>query len=96
MTKALLGRLTEGLSSVYVPSALVRETSQGEKEPHGSPKLNCYGQDGAVAEWLRSGLQSRVHRFDSGPRLHPIGLARSRVSRQRLIRRSSVGRAGDC
>ena len=24
---------------------------------------------GAVAEWLRSGLQSRVHRFDSGPRL---------------------------
>lgn len=25
---------------------------------------------GAVAEWLRSGLQSRVHRFDSGPRLH--------------------------
>ena len=28
---------------------------------------------GAVAEWLRSGLQSRVHRFDSGPRLqvHP-------------------------
>lgn len=30
------------------------------------------GQDGAVAEWLRSGLQSRVHRFDSGPRLHPL------------------------
>lgn len=26
--------------------------------------------DGAVAEWLRSGLQSREHRFDSGPRLH--------------------------
>ena len=25
--------------------------------------------DGAVAEWLRSGLQSREHRFDSGPRL---------------------------
>ena len=24
---------------------------------------------GAVAEWLRSGLQSRVHRFESGPRL---------------------------
>ena len=24
---------------------------------------------GAVAEWLRSGLQSREHRFDSGPRL---------------------------
>ncbi len=24
---------------------------------------------GQVAEWLRSGLQSRVHRFDSGPGL---------------------------
>jgi hypothetical protein len=26
---------------------------------------------GDVAEWLRSGLQSRVHRFDSGRRLSP-------------------------
>src|SRR3954468_21176658 len=26
-------------------------------------------RSGAVAEWLRSGLQSRVHRFDSGRRL---------------------------
>src|SRR5690606_36316219 len=25
---------------------------------------------GAVAEWLCRGLQSLVHRFDSGPRLH--------------------------
>ena len=33
---------------------------------------------GAVAEWLRSGLQSREHRFESGPRL------------QELIRSSSV------
>jgi hypothetical protein len=24
---------------------------------------------GGVAEWLGSGLQSRVHRFNSGPRL---------------------------
>jgi hypothetical protein len=24
---------------------------------------------GALAEWLRSGLQSRLHRFDSGGRL---------------------------
>ena len=40
--------------------------------------------DGAVAEWLRSGLQSREHRFDSGPRL------------QALIRLSSVGRTVDC
>jgi hypothetical protein len=27
------------------------------------------GAPGAMAEWLRSGLQSRVHRFDSGWRL---------------------------
>jgi hypothetical protein len=26
--------------------------------------------DGQVAEWLRSGLQSRVHEFDSRPGLH--------------------------
>jgi hypothetical protein len=28
-------------------------------------------QLGALAEWLRSGLQSRLHRFDSGRRLWP-------------------------
>lgn len=27
-------------------------------------------QDGALAEWLRSGLQNRVHRFNSGRHLH--------------------------
>ncbi len=32
---------------------------------------SCIRPAGAVAEWLRSGLQSRVHRFDSGPRLQP-------------------------
>ena len=26
---------------------------------------------GELAEWLRSGLQIRLHRFDSGTRLHP-------------------------
>ena len=30
-------------------------------------------QPGDVAEWLRSGLQSRVHRFDSGRRLSGVG-----------------------
>lgn len=28
------------------------------------------GLKGLVAEWLRSGLQNRVHRFKSGPGLH--------------------------
>lgn len=31
---------------------------------------NTHFSNGAVAEWLRSGLQIRVYRFDSGPRLH--------------------------
>ena len=29
---------------------------------------------GAVAEWLRRGLQSLAHRFDSGPRLHRLDI----------------------
>ena len=29
---------------------------------------------GAVAERLRTGLQSRVHRFESGPHLHKINV----------------------
>ncbi len=32
------------------------------------------GLDGAVAEWLGRGLQSLVHRFDSGPRLYAFPL----------------------
>src|SRR3954469_6930784 len=54
---------------------------------------------GAVAEWLRSGLQSRVHQFDSGRRLlialethgegEPLvlvhGLATSRVIWRRVV-----------
>ena len=41
------------------------------------------GRSGALAEWLGNGLQSRVHRFDSGRRLRglrlePVGLKRSR------------------
>ena len=47
-----------------------------EKVKNRTPQMQiyafCYGATktiGAVAEWLRSGLQSREHRFDSGPRL---------------------------
>ena len=39
-----------------------------------------YGTDGALAEWLRSGLQNRVHRFNSGRHLHFI-------IKKRLLRR---------
>jgi hypothetical protein len=34
------------------------------------PRPRMCAAPGAVAEWLRSGLQSRVHRFDSGRRLY--------------------------
>src|SRR3954447_19708996 len=41
---------------------------------------------GALAEWLRSGLQSRLHRFDSGGRLLevavPLASAMPRYVRQ--------------
>ena len=43
------------------------------------------GHPGAVAEWLRSGLQSRLHRFDSGRRLSP---ARLRSPGERSARRT--------
>ena len=35
----------------------------------GSLTRYAWGSLGDVAEWLRSGLQSRLHRFDSGRRL---------------------------
>ena len=34
-------------------------------------------RSGAVAEWLRSGLQSRLHRFDSGRRLYWVAGAQA-------------------
>ena len=33
------------------------------------------GVRGELAEWLRSGLQIRLHRFDSGTRLHLPAIA---------------------
>jgi hypothetical protein len=36
------------------------------EEPPGFGSISHFG---ALAEWLRSGLQSRLHRFDSGRRL---------------------------
>jgi hypothetical protein len=37
-----------------------------DARPH---PIRLEGNPGDVAEWLRSGLQSRLHRFDSGRRL---------------------------
>jgi AraC-like DNA-binding protein len=42
-----------------------------------------------VAEWLRSGLQSRVHRFDSGPRLFKlVSLTREELENLAHLRRA--------
>jgi hypothetical protein len=43
---------------------------------------------GAVAEWLRSGLQSRSHRFDSGRRLSR-NLCKAEVSAHVTFSRTS-------
>jgi hypothetical protein len=43
------------------------------------PSLGSF-HSGALAEWLRSGLQSRLHRFDSGRRLWICGGFAKRAS----------------
>src|SRR5271166_597523 len=48
---------------------------------------------GDVAEWLRSGLQSRLHRFDSGRRLCRKGLLRGAFGLSRLLRGEPPGSA---
>lgn len=46
------------------------------KLPACRKDANVGGNSGELAEWLRSGLQIRVHRFESGTRLHlPFPLA---------------------
>ena len=60
------------------------------------------GHPGAVAEWLCSGLQSRVRRFDSAPCLqhfpHPGAVAAKPPGCYipPTFRGSSAGRAGGC
>lgn len=44
-------------------------------EPSSSPTLLALTPDGPVAEWLRSGLQIRAPRFDSGPGLQSFPYA---------------------
>ena len=46
------------------------------------PRPRLRRRSGGVAEWLGRGLQSLVHRFDSGPRLcRPLGRCSMIVSR---------------
>ena len=54
------------------PAAAPRTPSSTTSSSLSAPPLGC-SRLGALAEWLRSGLQSRLHRFDSGRRLWPGG-----------------------
>ena len=53
-------------SACFLP--LDRQKRRAYIEPHAS--ISTTLQTGRVAEWLCSGLQIRVHRFDSGLGLH--------------------------
>jgi hypothetical protein len=61
--------------------------SAGFREVH---IYQAFQQWGHVAEWLRNGLQNRVHQFNSGRGLHPIPL----ISRNYLFSVCSV--RSDC
>ena len=47
--------------------------------------IQCTMQNGWMAEWLCSGLQSRLRRFDSGFSLHDINL--NNAQQKRVYRR---------
>ena len=62
-----------------------------------------YGSLGGVAKWLCSGLQSRLHRFDSDPRLQMLTaslaeavLYLSAASSKRQLGRHADSRDGEC
>ena len=70
--KAGIAQLVEhDLAKVGVASSNLVSRSKHSKGKH---KLPFFAQaippNGWVAEWLCTGLQSRVPRFDSGPSLH--------------------------
>jgi hypothetical protein len=44
-------------------------------------RFRKFREDGHVAEWLRSGLQNRLPRFNSGRGLQAIGLQRPHAVR---------------
>ena len=62
----------------------------GTPDRSGRPTAYHVHALGAVAEWLRSGLQSRVHRFDSGRRL----CSRARDGGRRRARANAPTRHG--
>lgn len=55
----------ESLALTAIPAVRVRTTRK--QASANEPEQNKI--DGALAEWLGSGLQSRARRFDSGRRL---------------------------
>src|SRR4029079_2378085 len=69
-------RRVEGVAERRLGIRDGRERAQGDHQQHPArksvhaPEPMLRGALGAMAEWLRSGLQSRVHRFDSRWRLY--------------------------
>ena len=52
------------------PGSFGSDCQKTNQEIEGKPpEFGSMSQLGALAEWLRSGLQSRLHQFDSGRRL---------------------------
>ena len=69
------------------PAPRARPSRQSPPSPDPDPPLGFSSVPGALAEWLRSGLQSRLHRFDSGRRL-------SRIARKSVFFGFSTGFEG--
>src|SRR3954463_16033793 len=60
---------TDGTSGIDENRHHRRRATAARADAPRAEQLPSRQLPGAVAEWLSSGLQSRVHRFDSGRRL---------------------------
>src|SRR4051812_30038220 len=82
---------TDGTSGIDENRHHRRRTTAARADAPRAEQLPSRQLPGAVAEWLRSGLQSRVHRFDSGRRLSVRAV--DAPARRWVARRSAVGAA---
>ena len=64
------GPVDDGVDGVLQPGPRAAAHRARSRLSHPHPPPLRFNPSGALAEWLRSGLQSRLHRFDSGRRLY--------------------------